>query len=1307
MNKLNKLNKLVTNYPVELTPEEVGNLSLTLSAVRTAGAAEGKIYKGDGFVNVNNTNNTISLTTEANEKLNQPIPTKVSDLTDSANYQTKEGMNDYLTKTSASENLAPLSVTADIESLKNVSGDFSLYYKKTETSSKDELSSEFIKYVTTTEFNSVTEDVSTLKSNSSEWNKVGDKLDTTAFRDVSGNFLTAAPENMATTADVTKLEQTISETYQVKGDYLTTADSSNFYPSNNPSGFITGVDLSNYYDKNDTSSKEELDTAFGSKQDNLTNEQLSAISSVSSIKGTILTGDSNIRATSAEDGNNIKWTLELTAQPTVTDTTLSGYHGIIATKDSTVSSQWNVGIEQAYKEQIEAVSSKLTQDVADTLYAPISVIEEVGTLKTASAGWNKVSDKLDTTSFSTVSGKFLTAHQDISNKLDTTAFSAVSGNFLTEDDLNAYATKIDLETTSGKLLTTAQYKTDSATFLTAHQNLDAYATKEYANDASANALSEAKTWVESQNYLKEVPNTYATKTDLNTASSTLTGVDNALSGHIDYVSAHTITSLDNYYTKTQVDSTFASATQLNNYLTTSQYNTDSGTFALKTEIPKTVSQLTDSGNYYQKSETSGKTELTNALNTKVDKPSQTGKLVYDGDNNEWVTLPEGTTTIVQGQGSVTSNYDASNSTYTVSLLASAENALNKVDDKIDTTAVAQIYQTKEDMTNYLTTSVASTTYQPIGDYASKTDINDMATLTWVAKQGFYTKASGDNDYAPKTITATVNTLTAASASWNEVSAKLDSSVASTTYQTKEDMNGYLTKSEASTTYQPTGNYLVANDITGKLDKSIYSNASGNWENTYNTVKQYSAEGTWLTAHQSLEDYYKKTETSSTTQLSTEFAKYVTSSTVTTQDTDYVMTTTGWKELTLPGGGMTQVIHDETLTGQGNADNSKLGLAQTAYNAITSVSSKLNTSSFSTVSSTFLTKSSADNDYAPISITTTVNTLTVASAGWNEVSAKLGTAQYATDSAKFVTSSSNTITGTKQYALTTAGWAEVSTPTVPDITATSGISADGFSIGLTNTAIGAITSVSSKVDIPDTTQTDLNNNYLIYSTLTGPGATTGWMPLSANYYSKSETNGIFVATANIDNTTLSGDGKSSDTKLGVKTDVIATKDYVNSSFLPLSGGTVSGEVTVSSSGTCLLAVGTEDTLMGQSRVVNMGDTTARGTNWLGVSQSNAGFIKYVNGGNVGDLEGTSIQINFAPDGANSYGNITVNSQDNMSKIINVPTASYNSMSSFDSTNGPNYMLRKTASGFDIGAAVINVTELPQQIEANAYYFVYDT
>ena len=72
------------------------------------------------------------------------------------------------------------------------------------------------------------------------------------------------------------------------------------------------------------------------------------------------------------------------------------------------------------------------------------------------------------------------------------------------------------------------------------------------------------------------------------------------------------------------------------------------------------------------------------------------------------------------------------------------------------------------------------------------------------------------------------------------------------------------------------------------------------------------------------DYAKKTD----------LVGFVTSSDITTQDTDYVMTTTGWKVLTLPGGGMTQVIHDTTLTGQGNDNNSKLGVAWSALSSNT-------------------------------------------------------------------------------------------------------------------------------------------------------------------------------------------------------------------------------------------------------------------------------------------------------------------------------------------------------------------------------------
>ena len=1176
------LNKLVTNYPVELTPEEVENLSQTLSSVRTA-REDDKTYTGEGFVNVNNTNNVISLTNEANEKLNQPIPTKVSDLTDSASYQTVSGMDEYLTKTSASENLAPLSITDDIESLKNASSD---------------------------------------------WNKVSAKLDTTAFSTVSGN-------------------------YAFKND------------------------LNDYYQKTETSSKGELDIAFVSKQDKLIfgydeNNYISSINNTAlagqdvttysagkyieidenntiSVTGLlplneyaqyepVLIGDSNITATSSKVDSHTQWNLAINSKPVVTDTKLVGENSITA-HTTNVSGEWVVGLEESAHNAIASVAGIAT---------------DVGTLKNASAGWDKVSDKLDVTAFSTVSGTFLT----------------------------------------------------------------------------------------------EIPDTYATKNDLNTASSTLTGIDNDLSGHIDYVSAHSITSLDDYYTKTQVDSTFA----------------------LKTEIPTTVTQLTDSGNYYQKTETSSKTEIINALNTKVDNPSQqTGLLVYDGDISAWVSMPPDTT-IVQGQGSITSNYE-SNSTYTVSLLASAENALKKVVNKIDTTAVEQKYQTKDDMSNYLTTSEASTTYQPIGDYATQSDINDMATQTWVGQQGFYTKASADNDYAPKTITDTVNTLTGASASWNEVSAKLDSSVASTTYQTKADMEGYLTKNEASTTYQPTGNYLVANDITGKLDKSIYSNASGkwenasnvvvtnsanwnakvdqgvlddyyektdtssktelstefakyqvtgdyatqsdisdmatktwvgeqgfytkasgdndyapntitatvntltnasagwnevsskldvsvasatyqtkedmndyltksdasttyqpigdylvsdditgkldksiysnasgNWENTYNTVNQYSAEGTWLTAHQSLTNYYTKSETSGANELADEFTKYITSGNITAQDTDYVMTTTGWKTLTLPGGGMTQVIHDITLTGQGNDDSKlgvawsalsgntinsaksagsaesayiaslyydneqadafniaesinsiynnmittsgispdngisgsynsqaqkyELGLTQTAYNSITSVSSKLDTTAaeqnyltkatYEIDSATFLTKSSADNDYAPKSITATVNTLTAASAGWDD-----------------------------------------------------------------------------KVDKPTTSFVD---KYLVLRT-DNDGNVSGWYDFQDLSYSKTEALETFVATANIDTTTLSGDGKSISTKLGVNTDVIATSDYVNSSFLPTSGGTVSGELVVSAS--------TETFDSSYVKCVNNGN---EGYSRFGVGSYGEAIINSVNGNN---------------------------------------------------------------------------------------------
>lgn len=66
---------------------------------------------------------------------------------------------------------------------------------------------------------------------------------------------------------------------------------------------------------------------------------------------------------------------------------------------------------------------------------------------------------------------FLTAHQDISNKLDTTAFSTVSGDFITAIP-SEYVTENTLQSGLSSKLDSTAFSTVSSTFLTAHQSLD-------------------------------------------------------------------------------------------------------------------------------------------------------------------------------------------------------------------------------------------------------------------------------------------------------------------------------------------------------------------------------------------------------------------------------------------------------------------------------------------------------------------------------------------------------------------------------------------------------------------------------------------------------------------------------------------------------------------------------------------------------------------------------------------------------------------------------------------------------------------
>ena len=96
--------------------------------------------------------------------------------------------------------------------------------------------------------------------------------------------------------------------------------------------------------------------------------------------------------------------------------------------------------------------------------------------------------------------------------------SWVEKDFVKNTDLTNYATKTYANETSAAALSQAESWVEQQGYLTSIP--DTYATKSYTDEASANALSEAKTWVVDQNYLKNTDLIdYATKTYVDTASA--------------------------------------------------------------------------------------------------------------------------------------------------------------------------------------------------------------------------------------------------------------------------------------------------------------------------------------------------------------------------------------------------------------------------------------------------------------------------------------------------------------------------------------------------------------------------------------------------------------------------------------------------------------------------------------------------------------------------------------------------------------------------------------------------------------------
>lgn len=413
MNRGN-LNKLVTNYPVDLTEEEISNLSGTLAPVIAAcgGGTGGKIYTGIGFVTVNNTNNQIGLTNEANTKLNQDIPTKVSDLSDSANYQTVAGMDEYLTeveaqstyltKSSADTLYAPLSTTADVEALKAVSGDFSQYYtknevyQKIETSSIGELNAEFSKYATVNqlveEIAGVNQTIYDLQDN------VAGKQDILTF----GKDGTGAISSINSTA--------------LAGQGGTTYSAGQYIKITNDTISVTGLMALDEYAQYEP----------------------------------VLIGDANITATSSKVDSHTQWNLAINSTPVVTDTKLTGENCVTA-HTTDVSGEWAVGLVQSAYEAIDSIAGIST---------------DVGTLKSTSSTWNEVTAKLGTAQYANDSATFLTAIPDtyaLKTDIPTTVAQLTdSGNYYKKTETSGAT---ELSTEFAKYVTSSNVSTPNTDYV--------------------------------------------------------------------------------------------------------------------------------------------------------------------------------------------------------------------------------------------------------------------------------------------------------------------------------------------------------------------------------------------------------------------------------------------------------------------------------------------------------------------------------------------------------------------------------------------------------------------------------------------------------------------------------------------------------------------------------------------------------------------------------------------------------------------------------------------------------------------------
>ena len=401
-------------------------------------------------------------------------------------------------------------------------------------------------------------------ANSAQWAE-GTEYEAGSYVDIDGHTISVTglqPEGdyaynsaLSSKLDVTALPQDLVHSgdltaYQPAGNYLSATDSANFYPIDNPSGFITGVDLTDYattaqldekLDKSDSGNFYPMEgnpsgflTAHQSLQGYATEQWVEDKGYLTSVD--IPESATWNATTQTVSANSAQWAGG-TANPQIPVTGING----IKISESADQVVFEVSGDYATNDDLTGKQDSLTFGYKDTAISSIdeSAIYDNSAHARINTLAGRISDlssnKLDTTAFSDVSGTFLTAHQSLAGY--ATENWVTSQGYLTaetdwSDTITAASANAYNEATAAipTGLATEDWVTAQG-YLTAHQDLSDYQTTadmaNYQTTAGMTAYQEAGdylTTADSANFLTAIPDTYLQNTDLSTTDGKVTAI---------------------------------------------------------------------------------------------------------------------------------------------------------------------------------------------------------------------------------------------------------------------------------------------------------------------------------------------------------------------------------------------------------------------------------------------------------------------------------------------------------------------------------------------------------------------------------------------------------------------------------------------------------------------------------------------------------------------------------------------------------------------------------------------------------------